>query len=106
MPLPSTGLDVKRHQPLFVVGKKNDVQHFQKLLMFYPIFHKAKTWEYFFVGKPWLDMVEPASLVPVSLGWHVWKLLPQSISKVQVLKYLSRQSLFYVVDCLSTLPAP
>ena len=72
--------------------KKKHVQHFLKLLMFYPIIHRPETWEYVFVGKPWLDMVEPASLVPVSPGWHVWKLLPQSISKVQVLKYLSRQS--------------
>lgn len=87
-------------------GKKNHVQHFLKLLMFYPIIHRPGTWEYVFVGKPWLDMVEPASLVPVSPGWHVWKLLPQSISKVQVLKYLSRQSFILAVDCLSTLPAP
>lgn len=87
-------------------GKKNHAQHFLKLLMFYPIIHRPGTWEYVFVGKPWLDMVEPASLVPVSPGWHVWKLLPQSISKVQVLKYLSRQSFILAVDCLSTLPAP
>lgn len=87
-------------------GKKKHAQHFLKLLMFYPIIHRPGTWEYVFVGKPWLDMVEPASLVPVSPGWHVWKLLPQSISKVQVLKYLSRQSFILAVDCLSTLPAP
>lgn len=45
--------------------------------------------------KPWLDMVEPASLASGSpgRGGHVWKLLPQSISKVQVLKYLSRAEL-------------
>lgn len=87
-------------------GKKKLAQHFLKLLMFYPIIHRPETREYVFVGKPWLDMVEPASLVPVSPGWHVWKLLPQSISKVQVLKYLSRQSFILAVDCLSTLPAP
>lgn len=74
--------------------------------MFYPIIHRLETWEYIFVGKPRLDMVEPASLVPVSPGWHVWKLLLQSISKVQVLKYLSRQRFILAVDCLSTLPAP
>lgn len=87
-------------------GEKKHAQHFWKLLMFYPIIHRPRTWEYVFVGKPWLDTVEPASLVPVSLGWHVWKLLPQSINKVQVLKYLSRQSFILAVDCLSTLPAP
>lgn len=40
-------------------------------------------------------MVEPASLASGSpgRGGHVWKLLPQSISKVQVLKYLSRAEL-------------
>lgn len=45
--------------------------------------------------KPRLDMVEPASLASGSpgRGGHVWKLLPQSISKVQVLKYLSRAEL-------------
>lgn len=105
------------HYPLWVLlmrdtrlcswqGKKTHAQHFLKLLMFYPIIHRPGTWEYVFVGKPWLDMVEPASLVPVSPGGHVWKLLPQSISKVQVLKYLSRQSFILAVDCLSTLPAP
>lgn len=86
--------------------KKKHTQHSLKLLMFYPIIHRLRTWEYVFVRKPWLDMVEPASLVPVSHGWHVWKLLLQSISKVQVLKYLSRQSFILAVDCLSTLPAP
>lgn len=107
MPLPLSGPADERHQSLFAVGgKKKHAQHFLKLLMFYPIIHRPRTWEYVFVGKPWLDTVEPASLVPVSLGWHVWKLLPQSINKVQVLKYLSRQSFILVVDCLSTLPAP
>lgn len=107
MPLPWSGPADERHQSSFVVGGgKKHAQHFWKLLMFYPIIHRPRTWEYVFVGKPWLDTVEPASLVPVSLGWHVWKLLPQSINKVQVLKYLSRLSFILAVDCLSTLPAP
>lgn len=97
MPLPVLGPADKRHQTLFMAKKKKHAQHFLKLLMFYPIIHRPGTWEYVFVGKPWLDLVEPASLVPVSPGWHVWKLLPQSISKVQVLKYLSRQSFILAV---------
>lgn len=32
-------------------GKKKHAQHFRKLLMFYPIIHRPRTWEYIVCGK-------------------------------------------------------